>query len=169
MEFQHPIVVLIYSLTVLYPYVIYTWAYTNPVHFLKHCSQKFLIDTSSYSHFFSFVLYGYICLQSEFLLESFLFSIPIIIIGQVLNFAVYKKLGMCRTYYGWELGLYNGELISGFPFKMGDAQYKGCMLTILGCFFSFKATLDVTVATLVWLIAYTYIIIIENLTPGRKA
>lgn len=168
MHLEHPIVLTIYGLTVTIPYVIYTWAYTRPKHYLSHFSQKFMIDFSSYLHFFSFVLYGYICLQSNFQWQSFLFSIPLILFGQFLNMIVYKKLGMCRTYYGWELGLYDGNIIYEFPFQLGDAQYKGCMMTIIGCFFSFKPTLDTTIASVIWLATYAYIIIIENLTPGRK-
>lgn len=58
-----------------------------------------------------------------------------IIIGQILNFSVYYKLGTKGVYYGNKFG-YSLPYIKSFPYNIGikDPQYTGCILTICGLY-----------------------------------
>jgi len=55
--------------------------------------------------------------------------------GQILNFTVYKKLGIDGVYYGCKLGK-KIKWVYDFPFNfISNPQYTGCILTILGMAF----------------------------------
>jgi hypothetical protein len=55
-----------------------------------------------------------------------------ILLGQVLNGAVYKALGFEGVYYCRELGYPVRPWIHGFPFIMPHPQYIGSILTVMG-------------------------------------
>ena len=120
------------------PYLAYTWAFKAPSHFKKHCSQDTLVLLSSFVHGLTFILYFIIALVGGFNASGVPFGIPLIAAGQLLNYLVYNRLGQVRAYYGWELDLDNNPPQKGFPFTLGDSQYKGCMLTVIGFYYYFN-------------------------------
>ena len=133
------------------PYGIYTWAYKWPKHFLQHATQDQLIWVSSILHFISFVTYAFMCLSSGIILKRLPFTLPFIAIGQLFNYLVYTRLGKVRAYYGWELGLYSGDVLKGFPFDyISDSQYKGLILCVLGIFFSVNYDKTLAILTGYW-------------------
>ena len=67
-------------------------------------------------------------------LNFFTSKLFLILIGQLLNLTVYKKLGMEGVYYGSK---FNRKLpmITSFPYNvMSNPQYVGCVLTQYGTF-----------------------------------
>ena len=69
-------------------------------------------------------------------IENFnIINFLLIIIGQILNFAVYYKIGIIGVYYGNKFG-YNLPWISTFPFniRLKNPQYIGCILTLIGMY-----------------------------------
>jgi protein-S-isoprenylcysteine O-methyltransferase Ste14 len=63
-------------------------------------------------------------------------GLPLIIVGQLLNIAVYYKLGYEGVYYGWEFGVLpeDAERVKGFPFTIPHPMYVGVCLTYVGVF-----------------------------------
>lgn len=55
-----------------------------------------------------------------------------ILLGQLLNGAVYRALGFAGVYYCRELGYPARPWVQGFPFIMPHPQYIGSILTVLG-------------------------------------
>jgi len=82
-----------------------------------------------------FIFLGYFCIKSGVSWNCLPYGIPLIILGQILNSAFYKRLGPERVYYGTELGVTEPKILTGFPLDIGHSQYKGCILTLLGLFF----------------------------------
>ena len=69
-------------------------------------------------------------------IENFnILNFLLILIGQILNFAVYYKIGIIGVYYGNKFG-YNLPWITTFPFNIGikNPQYIGCILTLCGLY-----------------------------------
>ena len=157
----------IFLLTMVTPYMLYTWAFKAPENFKKHLSQNALVLISSLIHGTTFVTYFWICLASGLNKPGLCFGLPMIAVGQLLNYLVYQKLGQVRAYYGWELNLDNNPPQQGFPFTLGDAQYKGCMLTVVGFYFCFNANVELSLVTGAWVFMYFYMILMENSKCGR--
>lgn len=64
-------------------------------------------------------------------------GVPLLSIGQYLNYKVYKVLGIKKVYYGYEFGVVppDTEQIITFPYNvMSHPQYIGCMMSIFGTF-----------------------------------
>ncbi|EAY12251.1 hypothetical protein TVAG_028040 [Trichomonas vaginalis G3] len=109
------------------------------------------------------------CLSSGIILKRLPFTLPFIAIGQLFNYLVYTRLGKVRAYYGWELGLYSGDVLKGFPFDyISDSQYKGLILCVLGIFFSVNYDKTLAILTGYWVLLYVYMIFMENTKPGRE-
>ena len=154
-------------LTIIGPYLMYTYAYKLPKHFKKFWTQDQLVNYSVSVKSLCFFLYFILCISSGFNFSSIPFSIFLISIGQYLNYLVYQKLGKVRAYYGWELGLDKSSPLKGFPFTLGHAQYKGCLLSLLGFYLTFNPTLKLTIMTSIWAFMYFYMIILESTEPGK--
>lgn len=161
------LLIIVFLITMITPYMLYTWAFKRPKSFLAHMSQDNLVTVSSILHAITIVIYTVFCFESGFNKNGLIFSIPCISIGQFLNYQVYSKLGKVRAYYGWELDLDNGPQVQGFPFTLKDPQYKGCLLTLLGVFLMFKTSAQLLFTTVSWALMYVYMIIMEN-TPSGK-
>lgn len=158
----------IFAGTVIIPYGIYTWAYKWPKHFLKHMTQDQMIWLSSILHSISFITYGMLCYNSGLVPGRLIFTIPLIAVGQMFNYLVYTRLGKVRAYYGWELELYSGPIVTGFPFDViADSQYKGCIMCVLGTCLSFNYNPLLAILTGYWIALYVYMIFMENTAPGR--
>jgi len=154
-------------LSIVLPYMMYTWAYKFPRHFKNHWTQDQLVQRSASVKSVCFALYLILCLKSGFNLSAIPIAIPCIAAGQLLNYLVFQKLGKVRAYYGWELGLDRGAEQKGFPFNLGHAQYKGCLLSLLGTFFLFQTNVELTVVTGIWAFMYFYMIILESSPCGK--
>lgn len=154
--------------SIVIPYVIYSIAYKLPHVFKQFLNQDQLVSLSSVIKAVSMLLFGILCLNSGFNKSGLILAIPLIAIGQFLNYEVYHKLGKVAAYYGYELGLYNGPQIQGFPFTIGHAQYKGCLLSLIGMYCAFKPTFKLSMFTLIWCLMYFYILLVESTPCGRK-
>ena len=157
----------VFLITMITPYLLYTWAFKKPKHFLSCISQDQLVTFSSLLHGTTFITYFCIAISAGFNYDGLYIGLVLIAAGQLLNYLVYKLLGKVRAYYGWEFELDNGPPQNGFPFTLGDAQYKGCMLTVIGFYFCFKSTFELTWLTAVWVFMYFYMILMENTKCGR--
>eukprot|EP00747_Dinoflagellata_sp_TGD_P167231 gnl/TRDRNA2_/TRDRNA2_191260_c0_seq1.p1 gnl/TRDRNA2_/TRDRNA2_191260_c0~~gnl/TRDRNA2_/TRDRNA2_191260_c0_seq1.p1 ORF type:complete len:203 (-),score=16.38 gnl/TRDRNA2_/TRDRNA2_191260_c0_seq1:137-745(-) len=77
----------------------------------------------------------------------FVVGLLLAVFGQVLNVAVYYRLGAIGVYYGAQLG-YDVPWCTEWPFAamgpipaINHPQYFGVALTILGCYLGFAPTL----------------------------
>lgn len=87
-------------------------------------------------------------------------AIPLILIGQYLNYMTYKLLGVKGVYYGSRYGQHI-EWITDFPFSViSNPQYIGCCLTIVG-----MAWFIPTWIVMYWVGLYILQAIIEGLEP----
>ena len=157
----------VFLVTMITPYMLYTWAFKAPENFKKHLTQDQLVYISSIIHGITFITYFWICISAGWCIYGLILGLPLIACGQYLNYLVYNKLGQVRAYYGWELDLDNNPPQEGFPFTLGDAQYKGCMLTVLGFYFCFESTFELTVVSGAWVLMYFYMILMENSKCGK--
>lgn len=158
-------IVLAFSMVV--PYLCYSVAYFKPFFFQRHATQDGLVMFSSVLKAICMTCYGFLALRGGINTKGLIIGIPFIIIGQYLNMVVYKKLGKVRAYYGWELRLFTGPMLCGFPWDIGHAQYKGLMLSVIGTWFCFNPTVKFTAFTMLWVFMYFYIIVVETLPSGR--
>eukprot|EP01065_Artemidia_motanka_P028031 TRINITY_DN33246_c0_g1_i1.p1 TRINITY_DN33246_c0_g1~~TRINITY_DN33246_c0_g1_i1.p1 ORF type:complete len:481 (+),score=135.60 TRINITY_DN33246_c0_g1_i1:51-1445(+) len=57
----------------------------------------------------------------------------LVLVGQLLNIAIYRAIGKAGVYYGYKLGA-SVPWCTGFPFNVFTMhpQYAGCVMTILG-------------------------------------
>jgi methylene-fatty-acyl-phospholipid synthase len=61
-----------------------------------------------------------------------------IVVGQILNFAVFRRLGHVGVFYGARFGL-DVPWVTGFPFSvLAHPQYVGTTLTIWGLFIAVR-------------------------------
>lgn len=149
------------------PYIIYAWAYKWPGNYLKVFSVKSFEVIGIAFKWVSNVIEAYFCLTRGFNLLGACIGIPIFVVGQILNAAVYKRLGKLGTYYGYEFGQIGRRVLTGFPFNYYHAQYKGSMLSGFSLFLTFNESRAVTVSTLLWLVCYMFIINVENGPCGK--
>ncbi len=71
-----------------------------------------------------------------------IFGAVLILIGQGLNYAVFKALKPIGVYYGYEFG-YDVKMVSCFPYNTGfisDPQYWGVVLCIWGIYLMLGAS-----------------------------
>ena len=111
-------------------YALYWGVYSHPDKFKRSISQRDIINTS-------FALRGYqlahvVSHLSEAELYIGFFKMFIFLFGQLLNFAVYYKLGNRGVYYGRELGYKNLPIIKSFPYNVISfhPQYVGSLMSI---------------------------------------
>lgn len=86
-------------------------------------------------------------------------SLPLLIGGQYLNYAVYSALGLKGVYYGAKL---NQEVpwVTAFPFTVfKNPQYIGALSTLCACFFLNLVSEPVFVS---WAINYFFLITLES-------
>lgn len=162
------VVNVVLGISMVVPYLCYSVAYLKPAFFKRISSQNALVSSSSVLKAICMACYAYIAIKSGINYNGLIIGFPCILVGQYLNFVVYNKLGKVRAYYGYELGLFNGSMLSGFPWNIGHAQYKGLMLSVIGTWFCFNQTLRFTAFTMLWVFMYFYIIVVETLPSGRK-
>lgn len=155
-------------LAIVTPYLFYSLAYKKPDTFKKILTQDQLVLYSSIIKAICMLFYGFECLRSGLCIDSIILGIPLILVGQLLNYLIYNKFGQVRAYYGWELSLDNSPPMTGFPLNLGHAQYKGCFFSLLGTYFCFIPNFRLTLFTTLWGIMYFYITLIESTQCGRK-
>ena len=155
--------------SVVFPYVMYAYAYKNPAIFTKY------LDSDG----FAFVSIIFKVVSVSFLLIAGLKSginnpgvfigIPLLAVGQYLNSKSYEILGKKGIYYGYEFGELKFERFEGFPFTLTHPQYKGSLLTVIGCLFICNVSKRTTIACMLWAVAYLVIIAVEATEPGPLA
>lgn len=154
--------------TLVPPYLLYSVAYLKPTTFKRFLTQRQLVVLSSVLKAICMCVYLFFGFSAGINYTGLWIGIPLFLVGQSLNLLVYNLLGEQRAYYGWELGLYSGPMLSGFPWTLGHAQYKGLMISVIGTWFCFNPVPRLTAATMLWVCMYFYITIVETLPPGRK-
>lgn len=152
--------------SILLPPSIYAWAYLRPWQFLKYFAAVRFEQIGIVLKLISNPLEGYFALRSGLDMRMLPLGIALFVLGQILNSAVYRRLGGPRTYYGYEFGILPAEQINGFPFYLFHAQYKGSLLSAIGIFIAFAPSPALTIATICWVIGYIFIIQIEDGPPG---
>ena len=163
-----PISTVVLTVTIIYPYLLYTIAYKFPDLFKKILSQKALILITSTTRTIQILFFIFEGLRTGISVHSFPIAFMLGMIGQILNTLIYKKFGAVRAYYGWELGLDNNPPADGFPLNLEHAQYKGCMFSILGFYFLFVPSFKLSCFATLWTMMYFYITLIESTVCGRK-
>ncbi len=81
-------------------------------------------------------------------------------IGQLLNVAVYYRIGILGVYYGAAFGC-KLQWVRGFPFVVPHPQYTGATLTVLGSALYYGSYFGL-VFTLLTVLGYVVIINIER-------
>lgn len=154
--------------SIFLPYIMYAWAYKWPHSYLKVFSQKAFEVIGIAFKWVSNIIEAYFCLTRGFHTLGACIGIPLFVVGQILNAAVYKRLGKVRTYYGYEFGLVPMQILRGFPFQFYHAQYKGSMLSGFSLFLTFKESRPLIISTMLWLVCYMFIINVENGPCGKR-
>ena len=156
------ILVIVDVVITIFPYLAYTLAYKYTDKLPKFVTQNVFIHFAQFLKLMEFVCgmptLWYAGLNSV----GVCIGVPMIFVGQYLNELVYTVLGDVGVYYGLEMKVVKPRRISGFPFTIGDPQYKGSLITILGIYFCFNSTKDLLIITMAWVFSYFYIICIEN-------
>ena len=159
--------ILLYG-SIVIPYIVYAYAYKNPISFTNVFTLDQFADMSIYAKIISILLMLILGFKSGINKPGIYFGLPFILIGQYLNSLVYHKLGKVRTYYGYEFGVVDLEIFKGFPFNMGHPQYKGSILSVVGGYLCLNPTNKITIASMLWIISYFFIIAIESTNPGIR-
>ena len=159
--------VLLYG-SIVAPYIVYAYAYKNPKNFTDFFTLDQFADMSIFAKGISCVLLLIAGIKSGFNKQGVFYGIPLIILGQYLNSTVYKKLGKVRTYYGYEFGVVDLEMLTGFPFTFGHPQYKGSILTVLGGYFLVNNNSRITISCMLWIVCYFFIIAVESTPHGMR-
>ena len=153
-------------ISIVTPYFIYAWAYRRPWQFLHYFKPERFEQIGIVFKVISNTLEGYFAITGGVNWSGLPIGVVLFVVGQVLNSAVYKRLGAARTYYGFEFGLLEPEIMTGFPFYLYHAQYKGSLLSALGMLFGFNPSPILTIATACWVLSYLFIIQVEDGPPG---
>lgn len=68
-------------------------------------------------------------------------GLVLVVMGQTLNIAAFRALGVKGIYYGYEMG-YPMKRVTTFPYNipLSDPQYWGVLLTIWGLYIAMGAT-----------------------------
>lgn len=110
------------------------------------------------------VLYIHISAKAQFNVAGLWMAIPLLLLGGYLVISTHIKLGKKGTFFGREYKIYAEEL-TGFPFSIGHAQYKGCIIMLLGWWCAFKHTHELTGMTGLWIISIMIQMTVET-PPG---
>lgn len=147
--------------------VIVSWAYLKPESFKEHFTQGDLIRMWVVINAFTLFLHILVCRKAVFNIHGLWLSIPFCLLGIFIIGYAYSRMGTTRTFFGQELGLVEDEqLIEGFPFSLGHAQYKGFIILLLGIWFAFRHTHELTAMTGVWIISFLVQMLIETPQQG---
>jgi protein-S-isoprenylcysteine O-methyltransferase Ste14 len=148
--------------SILLPYLLYTFAYRFPRHYTKILPPRSVEMIGVIFKVISNCMQAWVCIQAGVNWGGAAIGFPLLIVGQWLNSLVYKKLGNTRVYYGYEFGLVPSDIQTCFPFTIHHAQYKGCVLSALGCFLAYNESLELTLATIGWFISFFFILAVED-------
>ena len=159
---------LLFVVTLVTPYFCYSVAYLAPTTFKKVLTQRQLVVFSSVLKAVCMCLYIYFGFEAGVNYAGLPLGLVLFAAGQYLNLLVYRLLGELRAYYGWELGLFSGPMLTGFPWTIGHAQYKGLMISVIGSWCCFNPAPKFTAMNMLWVAMYFYIITVESIPPGRK-
>lgn len=75
--------------------------------------------------------------QFDLQLLCVVIGLPLLIVGQILNLAVYRTIGRKGVYYGTQFGVPTGmPWCTGFPYnRLENPQYIGVILTFWGIYY----------------------------------
>jgi hypothetical protein len=152
--------------SIVLPYLLYSMAYRFPRHYVKLLPPQSLEVIGVIFKIISNSLQAWVCIRAGVNWVGAAIGFPLLAVGQWLNSLVYKKLGRTRVYYGYEFGLVPSDIQTCFPFSVHHAQYKGCVLSALGCLLAYNESLELTLATIGWVISFFFILAIEDGPPG---
>ena len=97
-------------------------------------------------------------------------AVALVIVGQVLNAAVFMKLGRVGVFYGNRFG-HRVAWVEGFPFSLVvHPQYVGTLMTIWGVFLLFRFPFgDWLVLPLLSTVYYAFGMLAESREPAQTA
>lgn len=149
-------------ITTIFPYIVYAMAYKYPNITKKYMTQKQIIQIGQWFKVIealcSLPTFYNACLNGS----GMIFGLPLIFIGQYLNQLVYATIGEAGVYYGYELKTIKPRIINYFPFTLGDPQYKGAILTVIGGFLCINTTRDLIIIDITWMFCYFSGLVIEH-------
>lgn len=137
-------------------------AYNNADFLKTYVDQDQLIMIIMSLVIIEFILYAFIASKAKFNTAGLWMSIPMILLGGYLVGSAYSKLGKEKTFFGRELNGLDHKDMECFPFSIGHAQYKGCIIMILGFWFAFRHTHELTAMTGVWIISFMIQMAVET-------
>jgi hypothetical protein len=152
--------------TILLPYIVYTWVYKSPSSFSRFFTQKQFIEFSQWTKLFSICCAVPTAFRSGINGHGLCLGLPLAVIGQYLSEVVYSVLGDAGVYYGIELAVVKPRRITGFPFGISDPQYRGSLLTVIAFLLFFNTTRESGMMITAWMMVYFYQICMENTKPG---
>jgi hypothetical protein len=152
--------------SIVCPYILYAVAYRHPGWFLRIMSPSHFETLALAFKVVSNCLQAYVCLRCGFNLTGSAIGLPLIALGQYLNYLVYRRLGKVRVYYGYEFGVVKGDILGGFPFSVYHAQYKGCIMSVVGLMLACNECRELTIATMLWIVSYLGITWVESGPSG---
>jgi hypothetical protein len=140
-----------------------SFAYSKPDLFKEKFTQTDLIRRWCTINIIIASIYIIVCVRAGFNRHGLWMSIPCILLGAYIVGYDYSKLGPTRTFFGAELGATDAtDPIPDFPFNLGHAQYKGIVMLLLGAWFAFMPTPELTTITGVWVLSYMVQVIVES-------
>jgi hypothetical protein len=154
--------------SVVSPYLLYAFTYFFPDAFHRVMRQNTLVAVTSIAKAIAIPLYLIEALSAGINWSGCVIGLPMVLVGQFLNYLVYRRLGKVRAYYGWELSLFSGPMLTDFPFNLEHAQYKGLILCIFGTFCLYNPTERMGAVTALWIALYFFVTLFESFPSGRK-
>lgn len=132
--------------------ICYVWAWHRPDAFRRFCAKPLIADLGQPVDVLCKLFYGFKCLQTTVFVGwcyiyghgslvssaqragSLGLGVALMVIGQLLNVSVFRRLGKIGVFYGNKFG-HSIPWCDAFPFSLlSHPQYVGAGLTIWGFF-----------------------------------
>ena len=119
----------------IFNYAMYWLTYKNPKVIPQKHHKKFICFCGMLRWIQLFHAYFYVH-ESILVKTKWPLKVGAIILGQILNFSVYYKLGFRGVYYGREIGTVpqDAPLVTSFPYNLipYHPQYVGTLMSLYG-------------------------------------
>jgi hypothetical protein len=114
------------------------------------------------------LLYVIVCIRAGFNRHGHWTWIPCVLLGAFIVGDAVGKLGSTPTFFGVELGVIDAkDQIVKFSFILGHAQYNGLIMLLLGAWFAFTPTAELTSIT--WVLSCMVTLIVDWQLRGKRS